>query len=113
MMRTTLIALALLAGCKSKDADDSKKIDLAQLAAKKYAFEAYPQWAARHPEKECPAQLAELNEFTNATDTKDPWGNDFKMGCGSSVPAGAKVFGVWSLGPDGKDGTADDIKSWK
>jgi general secretion pathway protein G len=41
---------------------------------------------------------------------KDPWGHDYlyKKG-GSHNPTGVDV---WSWGPDGKDGTEDDIGNW-
>ena len=68
--------------------------------------------ATEHPEKACPTTLADLNAYTNRKDTKDPWGHDFKMMCGATVPPGAKGLAVISFGPDGKEGTADDIKSW-
>jgi general secretion pathway protein G len=42
---------------------------------------------------------------------KDPWGNDYYYN-----RAGNKVAGsvdLWSAGPDGQDGTDDDIVNWK
>jgi hypothetical protein len=51
----------------------------------------------------------------------DPWGNELRIridydGSGTvETPSGAIVKGkaiVWSIGPDGKSGTQDDIKSW-
>ena len=78
-----------------------------------YAFEAYPPWSAAHPGKPCPEQLAELNEYIGSSDTNDAWGRPLKMLCGAALPAGAKGIGVLSLGEDGKEGTADDIKSWE
>jgi general secretion pathway protein G len=86
--------------------------DIAKLAVGKLAGEAYPQWLARNPGQVCPAQLDDLAELTNKKDTKDPWGNDYKMLCSPSLPAGAKGIAILSLGPDGKEGTEDDIKSW-
>ena len=35
------------------------------------------------------------------------------MLCGPSLPPGAKGLAVMSAGEDGKEGTADDIKSWE
>jgi general secretion pathway protein G len=38
---------------------------------------------------------------------KDPWGHDYKYELvDDSTPH------IWSMGPDGQDGTDDDIKSW-
>jgi hypothetical protein len=112
-MRPTLLALLLTLGCKSNKADDPEARDIAQLTVKKLAFEAYPQWAARHVEQACPAKLDELMEFMGPdVSTKDAWGHEFQIGCGPTAPKGARGLAAWSLGPDGKDGTADDIKSW-
>jgi general secretion pathway protein G len=44
----------------------------------------------------------------------DSWGNELKyeyVGPNTSN-AGAPEFHVWSLGPDGRDGSEDDIRSW-
>jgi general secretion pathway protein G len=42
---------------------------------------------------------------------KDPWGQEYKY----RVPAqkSKDEFDVWSIGPDGKEGTDDDIGNWK
>jgi hypothetical protein len=93
-------------------ADPSKEAN-AKTTVKQYAFEAYPQWAMNHPDKMCPAKLADLNEFMNRKDLKDPWGHDYKMYCGKDLPPAAKGIGIASAGPDGKLGTDDDIASWK
>lgn len=37
----------------------------------------------------------------------DPWGNPYRYRNPGKVPP--RAFDVWSLGPDGMDGTADDI----
>lgn len=41
----------------------------------------------------------------------DPWDNEFKI----AVPGkhNAESYDVWSVGPDGQDGTADDIGNWE
>ncbi|MCA9040075.1 MAG: type II secretion system major pseudopilin GspG [Planctomycetaceae bacterium] len=39
----------------------------------------------------------------------DPWGNDYQY----EYESGDGMPKVWSYGPDGEDGTDDDIKSWK
>jgi hypothetical protein len=43
----------------------------------------------------------------------DPWGHPYRMACGANLPPGAKYIAVWSVGPDGQTGTADDVTSWK
>jgi general secretion pathway protein G len=46
------------------------------------------------------------------SEPNDPWGRPYNYRCPSqnSNPVG---FDVWSLGPDGKDQTEDDIANWK
>lgn len=52
---------------------------------------------------------------------KDPWKNDYQYAYGSSSEEGldspelstGKYPRIWSFGPDGEDGTEDDITSWK
>jgi general secretion pathway protein G len=40
----------------------------------------------------------------------DPWGNPYQYACpGTHNPDG---YDVWSFGPDGANGTADDIGNW-
>lgn len=48
-------------------------------------------------------------------DTKrviDPWGNVLRIDLKAET-YGSSFFGLWSPGPDGIDGTEDDITSWK
>jgi hypothetical protein len=113
-----LIVVALLmAGCsnepKAEAQDDKQLIKIVKDLTKKYAYEAYPQWAASHPDKACPVNLAELDEYIGRKDDLDAWKHPYKMFCGANMPAGVKGIGVLSFGPDGKEGTADDIKSWQ
>jgi len=42
---------------------------------------------------------------------KDPWGNYYQYA--SSGKHNPNSFDVWSFGPDGADGTADDIGNWE
>lgn len=44
---------------------------------------------------------------------KDPWHNDYQYAGGESAQHHEGDFDLWSLGPDGIDGTEDDIKNWK
>ena len=48
---------------------------------------------------------------------KDPWGNDYQYEYpGTHVDRGekkAKEPEIWSMGPDGQDGTDDDVVSWE
>ncbi|HEX4453253.1 MAG TPA: hypothetical protein VH143_20420 [Kofleriaceae bacterium] len=86
--------------------------ELAVIAVKQYAFEAYPRWAVEHPDQACPGALAELRELTSFDSDLDPWGHPYRVLCGASLPAGVKGLGVQSAGPDGQLDTADDVRSW-
>jgi hypothetical protein len=97
---------------------DAQRANATRALVKKYAFEAYPEWGAAHPDKACPSTLSELDEYIARGDLgtrpgDDAWGHTFRMFCGPSLPPGAKGVAVLSLGADGKEGTADDIKSWE
>ncbi len=106
------LVMGLLVGPRVITMFTKSQSQIATLTAKKFAEEAYPAWAAAHPDKPCPDKLEDLNEFMNNKTTKDPWGNRYKMYCGSSLPPDAKGLAVSSPGKDGKEGTEDDIKSW-
>jgi general secretion pathway protein G len=43
--------------------------------------------------------------------SKDPWDRDYHYA--SPGKHNADSFDVWSTGPDGQDGTADDIGNWE
>jgi prepilin-type N-terminal cleavage/methylation domain-containing protein len=108
------LVMGLLVGPKVMKMFAGSKVDITKLKLKKYAYEAYPSWAAAHPDKQCPESIAALNEYMN--DEKDPndaWQHPIKMMCGSSLPPGAKGLAVMSVGEDGKEGTDDDLKSWE
>jgi len=106
------LVMGLVVGPRVMKMFGESKIHIAEDTVKKYAYEAYPSWSQAHPDKSCPAQLTDLNEYMNNKDIKDPWGNDYQLFCGANLPAGAKGLAVMSNGEDGKNGTADDIKSW-
>lgn len=118
MIRVALV-LAAAAACSkgsggSTGADQRQNIDTAKFDVKRLAFEAYPQWAAAHPDKACPDKLEEFLEYIDKkTTATDPWGHPYKLFCGSSLPPGAMGLAILSLGPDGKEGTGDDVKSWQ
>ena len=108
------LVMGLVVGPRVMRMFASSKVDIAKATAKKYAFEAYGQWAQAHPSKACPEKVEDLSEFMNSSDSKDPWGEPYKMFCGASAPAGVKGgVGIQSNGPDMKEGSEDDIKSWE
>jgi prepilin-type N-terminal cleavage/methylation domain-containing protein len=106
------LVMGLVVGPRVMKMFGESKGDVAGATVKKYAYEAYPSWSAAHPDKGCPDKLEDLNEYMNNKDIKDPWGQNYKMMCGQNLPAGAKGLAVMSNGEDGKEGTADDVKSW-
>ena len=89
------------------------KVDTTKMIVQKMANEAYTHWTMATG-KQCPDSLKDLEKYRNKKDTKDGWGNELIMLCGSNAPAGATTgFAILSVGPDGKQGTEDDIKSWE
>jgi general secretion pathway protein G len=86
------------------------KNDIAHIAVSKYVNETYGDWAMNHTGKQCPESISELAETPK--DAQDPWGNPYKLICGTNLPPGAKHIAVYSMGEDGKDNTCDDIQSW-
>ena len=108
------LVMGLVVGPRVMRMFAGSKVDIAKATAKKYAYEAYGQWAQAHPSKACPEKMEDLSEFMNTSDAKDPWEQPYKMMCGPSAPAGVKGgVGIVSNGPDQKEGTEDDIKSWE
>jgi hypothetical protein len=84
---------------------------LVKLLVSAYAEEAYPRWMEQHPDKPCPS-IKELGDILpidpSIPRTVDPWGHELIVKC-KDVPG---KIGVMSVGPDGHEGTADDIRSW-
>src|SRR5436190_21806643 len=107
MMRSMIVALALLACGERPSPHDVAERDLARL------YDAFTQWAAEHPAIACPAELAVLLRYLpGKTNALDPWGTTYKIRCGTDAPPAARGFGVQSAGPDMRIDTADDIKTW-
>lgn len=107
------LVMGLLVGPRVMKMFSESKVDTTKLKLKKYAFEAYPAWSTSHPDKSCPDQLSDLNEYMNGNDSNDSWGRPIKLLCGTNLPAGVRGLGVMSVGEDGKEGTEDDLKSWE
>jgi type II secretory pathway pseudopilin PulG len=85
---------------------------VATLAVHKLADQDYTTWAVSHASQHCPAGLADL-ALTSTTPT-DPWGSEYKMHCGATAPPVEGVaFGASSFGEDTREGTTDDIVSWR
>jgi hypothetical protein len=117
MIRVGAVAICLLVtACNEKSEDEVRrqladsKLDLAKAQVKKLAYEGYGIWISRPANTgKCPtvAQLAEIAGIG----TVDPWGAELTVQC-DGLPPDARGFGVFSRGPDGKDGTKDDLRSW-
>lgn len=77
--------------------------------AKIDARSIYPvaeKYRVDHPGQPCPTveQLRAEKELSAASKITDPWDSPYKIMCGDEEVA------VMSLGPDKKEGTADDIR---
>ena len=106
------LVMGLVVGPRVMKMFGESKVDVARMTVEKYANEAYPQWSAHNASKQCPDSLADLNEYMNNKDTKDPWGTDYQMLCGQQLPPGAKGIAIESAGENQKMGDCDDLKSW-
>jgi len=91
---------------KHKEEADRK---IAQLAVTRFTEQDYPRWSLVHRDAQCPTSLADLS---GRKDNTDPWDTDYKMYCGTSAPAQDTAFGAASFGPDRRENTSDDIRSW-
>ena len=107
------LVMGLLVGPKVMDYFARAKIETTSLKLTKYANEAFTAWSMAHPQVMCPERLADLDEYMNAQDVNDAWGNPIKLFCGANLPPGARHIALLSAGPDGKEGTADDLRSWE
>ncbi len=107
------VVMGFLVGPKVLGMFQSSKVDTTRMAVKQITFDAYTQWSLSNPAKQCPSSLKDLEKYRNSKSTKDGWGNEFVMFCGDNTPAGDGKFAILSMGPDGKQGTEDDVKSWE
>ena len=61
----------------------------------------------------CPSNVSEGKwggpYLRDTASDRDPWGNVYQY---SSPGRDNRDFAIWSFGPDGTDGTDDDIGSW-
>lgn len=51
--------------------------------------------------------------YLNGGLRRDIWGNDLRYSFGEKAIHNKGGFDLWSAGPDGKDGTEDDIGNWE
>jgi general secretion pathway protein G len=110
------LAVSQFGGVKEKANIDAVKaqiglvksqIDLYQLNTNKFPSKIEDLWEepsdSSIAEKWGGPYLEKLKE--------DPWGNAYKYT--SEGKKNAKKYDFWSMGPDGKDGTEDDIGNWE
>lgn len=67
---------------------------------------AIPKARAAHPDDTCPT-IAQLLVIVPSLSEQDPWGQPYRIECGSEVPGGEVM--IWSAGPDHAFETADDL----
>ena len=110
---SVVLPLVMSATGLGEQEQERQKVDnpaLASLLVHAYVEEAFPRWQSEHPNQKCPATLVEVAKyFANEIDVPvlaDPWGHPLEMKCDDT---GFKVF---SIGPDGKADTEDDVRSW-
>lgn len=69
-----------------------------------FKVEMFEELAREHKKRE--GELpASLDAFSQMFSTKDPWGHPYKL-----VTEGSRFY-VISFGPDGREGTSDDVRS--
>lgn len=108
------LVMGILVGPRVFDMFGESKVKLAETEMKQLVHDAYMRWDMNNPTKSgpCPQSLSDITKYANKKDGKDPWGNEYVMHCGDGAQ-GNQVFGLSSKGPDGKQGTEDDLKSWE
>jgi prepilin-type N-terminal cleavage/methylation domain-containing protein len=104
------LVMGLVIGPKVMDHYRDSKTQIARLAVERFADQDFPQWAVAHTSEKCPRSLVDL---AGKRAGSDPWDAPYKMYCGDSAPAADTAFGAASLGPDGRENTPDDVRSWE
>ncbi|GHT45879.1 type II secretion system protein GspG [Planctomycetales bacterium] len=115
------LAVGLFRGQQQKAQRDSTVVYVKMLAN---AIDLYEQNVSRAPTTEqglnalvaAPADLANPAKWAgpylkDTAQTTDPWGNPYQYVAPSQRKPG-NAYDVWSYGPDGIDGTDDDIGQW-
>jgi len=87
------------------------RIETTRLQVEDIAYGAFPAWQLDHPELACPEALKALAHYVRGKSFVDSWGSVLAMRCGDSAPSDEE-FGALSAGPDQREETPDDIRSW-
>lgn len=108
------LVMGLFVVPKLMDMFGSSRKEIAKIAVDQFANKDANAWAMTAGKgKSCPESLSEITGQP-AEKLLDPWDSPYLFFCGPDLPAGVKVpYAAKSLGPDKKDGTDDDIMSWK
>lgn len=119
MIVLAILALVMaLVATKVLPMFDESKEEVGRMSVRKLASEGGTHFARHNPSKGCPDSIEDLaKEIDMRIDpvkkkALDPWGQPYVLFCGPNLPPGARGIAVMSTGPDMKQGTADDIKSW-
>ncbi|MHC4847983.1 MAG: prepilin-type N-terminal cleavage/methylation domain-containing protein [Planctomycetota bacterium] len=101
--------LATLGGIHVVRSLEEGRRETAQIKCKEY-YDVVSLWMLFTKARRVPDSLAEV-ERTEREDGRrfvhvapDPWGSDFRI-----EHEGARSYRIWSNGPDGEQGTDDDI----
>lgn len=112
VMAILALIMGLVVGPRVMAMFDRSKINIAQSTVKKLAFEEFAMWSQANPDKSCPGGIEELVALSNSKKIHDPWQEQYRLMCGPTLPPGVIGVAVASNGPDQKEGTNDDIRSW-
>ena len=114
------IAVGVFNGTRERAKIDTTKINIRVLKSQvdRYNLEVgnYPTTAqGLDALLQPPADLPDPSKWggpylEDNTSPLDPWGNPYQYVSPSQHTRGG--FDIWSLGPDGQDGTDDDIGTW-
>lgn len=120
-----VLALAGLVGVVLFQRQDQAKLDLAKydLQAIKKAMDFFRLDFGRYPTDEegvavlwnkelldSEAEPEKYTEYLSEPLAKDRWGNEWGYRAESETREG--MYDLWSNGPDGEEGTEDDISLW-
>jgi general secretion pathway protein G len=107
-----VVTIRMMAASRSESSGRSPKSDLANIAVALDQFEVdcgrYPSTAeGLDALVNAPAGVGNWRGPYVKRTPRDPWGNEYVYRCPS--PSGSSDYQLLSKGPDGEEGTADDI----
>ncbi len=106
------VVMGIVIGPKVIAMFQESKVKTTRMQVEQLAHSTYPHWVL-NTGRRCPSSVGELARFAGKKRSQHAWKNDLIILCGNEAPPEAQGgFGILSLGPDGRRGTADDIASW-